>query len=64
MTEHDAFLQAILDAPRTTMRAADVCRLADGRGDPRGEFIRLECELGSMDADDPRDRRWRHRPPG
>lgn len=53
MTLEDAFLLAILDDP-----ADDFPRLAyadwlEERGDPRGEFIHVQCLLAAMPADDP-----------
>src|SRR5579884_4103642 len=61
MTRENAFLQAILENP-----ADDTARLVyadwlEERGDPRGEFIRVQCELaqlspagGPVSADDSR----------
>ena len=56
MSHDDAFLQAIIanpddDAPR--LLYAD---WLEERGDPRGEFIRVQCALARMDEYDPR--RW------
>src|SRR5262245_43508415 len=54
MTHEEAFLRAIRDS-----RDDDAPRLAyadwlEERGDPRGEFIRVQCELARISADDPR----------
>ena len=48
MSKHDYFLKTVLDHP-----ADDAPRLAyadwlDGQGDPRGEFIRVQCALAAM----------------
>ena len=52
---HDPFLKAILervedDAPR--LAYAD---WLGRRGDPRGEFIRIQCALDKLASDDPRE---------
>ncbi len=53
MTHHDAFLQAILEAPDDdTPRLVYADWLTD-QDDPRGEFIRVQCRLARMDAADP-----------
>ncbi len=54
MQMEDAFLQDIAadpddDAPR--MIFAD---WLEERGDPRGEFIRVQCQLARMAGNDPR----------
>lgn len=62
--EEAGLLRAILDDP-----ADDVPRLIyadwlEDRGDPRGEFIRVQCELASLDGDDPRRQVLRERERG
>ena len=54
MTHDEVFVQAILEEPE-----ADALRLIyadwlEERGDPRGELIRVQCELARIGADDPR----------
>src|SRR4051794_4488118 len=53
MSQENAFLEAIRAEPD-----ADVHRMAyadwlSERDDPRGEFIRVQCELARMGPDDP-----------
>jgi uncharacterized protein (TIGR02996 family) len=77
--DHAAFLRAILDDPADDGPRLVYADWLEERGDPRGEFIRVQCTLARLDGDDPRraelDRReatllrqhgeaWRGRPPG
>lgn len=48
------FLQAILDNPTDDAPRLAYAAWFEERGDPRGEFIRIECELPHIDAEDPR----------
>src|SRR5258707_731391 len=56
MTHDDAFLQAIIDRPDDDAPRLIYADWLDERGDPRGEFIRVQCALAGMDEYDPR--RW------
>jgi uncharacterized protein (TIGR02996 family) len=52
MTHEEAFLQAILDRPEEDLsRLVHADWLLD-QGDPKGEFIQVQCRLASMAADD------------
>jgi uncharacterized protein (TIGR02996 family) len=50
----DAFVQAILDDPDDDSLRLIYADWLEERGDPRGEFIRVQYALAGMDADDPR----------
>lgn len=52
MTPDDAFLQAILEAPDDDGPRLIYADWLEERGDPRGEFIRVQCELAAIDASD------------
>jgi uncharacterized protein (TIGR02996 family) len=54
MTRDQAFLQAILDSPDDDAPRLVYADWLEERGDPRGEFIRLQCALARMDEHDPR----------
>src|SRR5437762_1999256 len=56
MNQADAFVQAILDDPDDDSLRLIYADWLEERGDPRGEFIRLQYALAGMDADDPRRR--------
>src|SRR5262249_8893949 len=56
MTQDDAFLQAILEAPDDDTPRLIYADWLEERGDPRGEFIRLQCQLVQLDDDDPKRR--------
>src|SRR5580704_16967148 len=45
---HDDFLQAILDDPADDTPRLIYADWLEERGDPRGEFIRVQCELATM----------------
>src|SRR5215207_1095926 len=49
-----AFLAAIRDRPDDDLPRLVYADYLDERGDPRGEFIRLQCERPTLAADDPR----------
>lgn len=60
-TEH-SLLEAVLAAPDDESPRLAYAAHLTGRGDPRGEFIRIDCEMERLLAADPRsDRtpRWR-----
>jgi uncharacterized protein (TIGR02996 family) len=56
MPAHDAFLQAVLDAPDDDAPRLIYADWLEEQGDPRGEFIRIQCALAQMDEAD--DHRW------
>src|SRR4051794_21614639 len=51
---HDAFLRSIIENPDDDSRRLVYADWLDGRGDPRGEFIRVQCELARLSEVDPR----------
>jgi uncharacterized protein (TIGR02996 family) len=53
MTPHDAFLQEILAAPDDDIPRLIYADWLEERGDPRGEFIRVQCALASMAETEP-----------
>src|SRR5438477_5170948 len=52
--DDDAFLQVVLDRPDDDAPRLVYADWLEERGDPRGEFIRVQCELARLPADDPR----------
>ena len=48
MTPDDAFLQAIVEAPDDDTPRLIYADWLEERGDPRGEFIRLQCRLDRL----------------
>src|ERR1700676_1487938 len=56
MTHDDAFLQAIRERPDDDAPRLLYADWLDERGDPRGEFIRVQCALAGLSEYDPR--RW------
>src|SRR5262249_40473293 len=54
MTEDQAFLQAIIENPDYDTLRLVYADYLDERGDPRGEFIRVQCELAKLPEGDPR----------
>jgi uncharacterized protein (TIGR02996 family) len=54
MNQADAFVQAILDDPDDGSLRLIYADWLEERGDPRGEFIRVQYALAGMDVDDPR----------
>jgi uncharacterized protein (TIGR02996 family) len=54
MGEEGAFFQSILDNADDDIPRLIYADWLDERGDPRGEFIRIQCELAKMPANDPR----------
>jgi uncharacterized protein (TIGR02996 family) len=54
MTDHDAFVQAIIQQPDDDVPRLVYADWLEERNDPRGEFIRVQCELAKIPIDDPR----------
>jgi uncharacterized protein (TIGR02996 family) len=52
--EEAAFLKAVLELPDDDGPRLVYADWLDERGDPRGEFIRVQCELARLAEDDPR----------
>jgi uncharacterized protein (TIGR02996 family) len=61
MSPEDGFLQDIIDHPDDDTPRLIYADWLEERGDPRGDFIRLQCELARMAADDPRQPTWQQR---
>ena len=51
--DDDAFLRAIIDRPDDDLPRLIYADYLDERGDPRGEFIRVQVELSRRDASPP-----------
>jgi uncharacterized protein (TIGR02996 family) len=63
MREDDPFLQAILADPGNDAPRLIYADWLEERGDPRGEFIRVQCALARLGGDDERrlpleEREW------
>src|SRR4051812_33743754 len=56
-----AFVRAVCDAPDDDLPRLIFADWLDERGDPRGEFIRLQVGRPRLPADDPRRRDWKAR---
>jgi uncharacterized protein (TIGR02996 family) len=56
MTEHDAFLTNIRENPDDDTPRLIYSDWLTEQGDPRGELIRVQCELARLDSADPRRR--------
>src|SRR5262245_55108850 len=54
MTQEQGFLQAIVADPEDEGVRLIYADWLEEQGNPRGEFIRLQCELEKLSADDPR----------
>src|SRR6266511_2319846 len=54
MRQEDAFLQAVLDEPDDEAPRLIYADWLQERGDPRGEFIQVQCQLARLRAGDPR----------
>src|SRR5262245_23767263 len=54
MSDVSAFLRAIHDRPDDDGPRLVYADWLDEQGDPRGEFIRLQCDLAQLGEDDPR----------
>jgi uncharacterized protein (TIGR02996 family) len=52
VTHKDAFLQAIIESPGDDTVRLVYADWLEEQGDPRGEFIRVQCRLATMAADD------------
>src|SRR5919198_2379386 len=50
--DHDAFLRAVRAAPDDDLPRLVYADYLDERGDPRGEFIRVQCQLAQVPPDD------------
>src|SRR5688572_20050324 len=63
MASDDDFLRAILEDPGDDSLRLVYADWLEERGDPRGEFIRVQVELARMADDDPGrpDLEWRER---
>lgn len=59
--EEAGLLQAILEDPDCDTPRLIYADWLDDRSDPRGEFIRVQCELISLKRDDPRRQALRER---
>lgn len=58
MTPDDAFLQAILEQPEDDGPRLMYADWLSERGDERGEFIRVQCELAHTPEDHPHRAHW------
>src|SRR5205807_8243126 len=54
MSHDDAFLRAIIDSPDDDGPRLLYADWLEERGDPRGEFIRVQCAIAVADPGDPR----------
>ena len=54
MTPDDAFLHDIIESPEDDTSRLIYADYLDERGDPRGEFIRVQIELARLPQDHPR----------
>src|SRR6266571_2688786 len=54
MAQDEGFLRAIIEEPDDVALRLIYADWLDERGDPRGEFIRVQCELARMSGDNPR----------
>jgi uncharacterized protein (TIGR02996 family) len=54
MTPEEAFLQDIIEHPDDDGLRLIYADYLDERGDPRGEFIRVQCQLAKLTEGDPR----------
>ncbi|AGA28644.1 TIGR02996 domain-containing protein [Singulisphaera acidiphila] len=55
MAEGQALLRAVIDSPDDDAPRLEYAGWLESRGEPeRGEFIRVQCALDTMSADDPR----------
>ena len=52
MTEEEAFIQAIADKPADDTPRLIFADWLEERGDPRAEFIRVQCALGQLSSED------------
>src|SRR6266702_3050247 len=61
MIDHDTFLQAIIEAPDDDTPRLIYADWLEERGDPRGEFIRVQCALTNLNETDERWSPQKHR---
>ena len=54
LTQDEAFLQAILEQPDDDTPRLIYADWLEEQGDPRGEFIRIQCALAGLPPDDAR----------
>ena len=55
-SSHEAgFLAAIRDEPEDDGPRLSFAGWLEGQGDPRGEFLRIQCALARLDEDGPRE---------
>src|SRR5262245_51105112 len=54
LNQDDAFLQAILEQPDDDTVRLIYADWLEEQGNPRGEFIRVQCALARLPTDDPR----------
>jgi uncharacterized protein (TIGR02996 family) len=54
MTDEEAFIQAIAQSPDDDVPRLIFADWLEERGDPRGKFIRVQCELAGMAPGNPR----------
>src|ERR1700694_1500200 len=54
MNDEDSLIQAVLDTPDDDAPRLNYADWLAERGDHRGEFIRLQCQLWKTAAEDPR----------
>jgi uncharacterized protein (TIGR02996 family) len=54
MTDEEAFLEAILAGPDNDVPRLIFADWLEEHGDPRAEFIRVQCQLARLPDDDPR----------
>jgi uncharacterized protein (TIGR02996 family) len=54
LTQNDAFIQAIIESPDDESLRLIYADWLEERGDPRGEFIRVQCQLANSPEGDPR----------
>jgi uncharacterized protein (TIGR02996 family) len=54
VTKNDAFLGAIIETPDDDLPRMVYADWLTDQGDPRGEFIHVQCLLGQMTEEDPR----------
>src|SRR5207245_10870265 len=54
MSQDEGFLRAIIEEPGDVGLRLIYADWLEERGDPRGEFIRVQCQLEEVEEDDPR----------
>jgi uncharacterized protein (TIGR02996 family) len=61
MTDEEAFLAAIREAPSDPLPRLVYADWLDEQGDPRGEFLRVHCELSEIRTDSRFHALWRRK---